>query len=222
MPRLGRARLTRLGQSATFPRGLPRDAVAYGLLLRSFMKATDLLKQQHQEVARLFKAIESAEDPADKKAFFLELASNLVAHDGIEREIFYPACEEAMGITDDLGEALVEHGVVEFCLYQANEAIGKGDFDFKCKVLQEIVEHHVEEEEEEFLPKAAKLLGDSQLEALGDEMEEAFEEARAGDFQQPLYENLRQVFAGAIKPEPLESKPAPKKTGGASKARKSA
>lgn len=166
------------------------------------MKATELLTKQHQEVSRLFKAIESAQNAADKKALFLELASNLCAHDGIERQIFYPACEEAMGLNDDLGEALVEHGVIEFSLYQANEAIGQPDFDFKCKVLQELVEHHVEEEEDEFFPKAEKALGKDSLELLADEMEEAFEDARAEDFQTPLYENLRQVFAGTLKPTP--------------------
>lgn len=177
------------------------------------MKATELLKQQHKEVARLFEAIESTDDAADKKALFLELASNLVAHDGIEREIFYPACEEVMGLNDDLGEALVEHGVIEFSLYQANEALGKDDFDFKVTVLQEIVEHHVEEEENEFFPAAEKALGGDSLELLADEMLEAFEDARAEDFQAPLYENLRQVFAGAIKTEPKESEPArPKKS----------
>lgn len=177
------------------------------------MKATELLKQQHQEVARLFQAIESAEDAGEKKALFLDLASNLVGHDGIEREIFYPACEEAMGLNDDLGEALVEHGVIEFSLYQANEALGKEDFDFKVKVLRELVEHHVEEEEEEFFPKAEKALGKDTLELLTEEMTEAFEDAREGDFQGPLYENLRQVFAGAIKTDPKESEPArPKKS----------
>lgn len=171
------------------------------------MKATDLLKQQHQEVTRLFKAIESTDDAAEKRALFLDLASNLVGHDGIEREIFYPACEEAMGLNDQLGEALVEHGVIEFSLYQANEALGKDDFDFKVTVLKEMVEHHVEEEENEFFPKAEKALGDDSLELLTEEMQEAFEEARQEDFQAPLYENLRQVFAGAIKTEPKESEP---------------
>lgn len=182
------------------------------------MKATALLKKQHQEVARLFKAIEAATDAGDKKALFLELAANLVGHDGIERQIFYPACEEAMGLNDDLGEALVEHGVIEFSLYQANEALGKDDFDFKVKVLKEMVEHHVEEEEEEFFPKVEKALGNDSLELLSEEMQEAFEDALAGDFQQPLYDNLRQVFAGAIKPEPQQSEPAKPKP----KTRKSA
>lgn len=178
------------------------------------MKATDLLTKQHQEVSRLFKAIESAKNATDKKALFLELASNLCAHDGIERQIFYPACEEVMGLNDELGEALVEHGVIEFAIYQANEALGKPDFDFKCKVLKELVEHHVEEEQDEFFPKADKALGQDNLEALADEMEEAFEEMRADDFQSPLYENLRQVFAGTLKPTPKAARP--------SKSRKSA
>ncbi|MES1183650.1 MAG: hemerythrin domain-containing protein [Myxococcales bacterium] len=181
------------------------------------MKATDLLKQQHDEVARLFKAIENTDDGADKKAHFLELASNLVGHDGIEREIFYPACEEAMGLNDELGEALVEHGVIEFALYQANEALGKDDFDFKVTVLKELVEHHVKEEEDEFFPKAEKALGDDSLELLTEELQEAFEDARQSDFQTPLYENLRQVFAGALKTEPRESEPARPKARGKSR-----
>jgi hemerythrin-like domain-containing protein len=186
------------------------------------MKATELLKQQHRDVSRLFRAIESASDDSNKEALFLELASNLVAHDGIEREIFYPACEEVMGVDDQLGEALVEHGVVEFCLYQAHQALGKADFDFKCKVLQEVVDHHVEEEEEELLPGAEKLLGADQMEALGEDMEEAFEEARAADFREPLYDNLRQVFAGALQTQPREGGRAPAQAPRTAKARKSA
>ncbi len=165
------------------------------------MKATELLTEQHHTVARLFKAIEVAKTSADKQTLFAELASNLAAHDGIEREIFYPACEEVMGLNDDLGEALVEHGVIEFCLYQANEALGKPDFDFKCKVLKEMVEHHVKEEETEFFPEAEKALGAETLAALAEQMADAFDDARDEDFQEPLYENLRQVFAGVLEPK---------------------
>ncbi len=168
------------------------------------MKATDLLTQQHREVARLFEAIEASDDAAEKQQLFLELASNLVAHDGIERDIFYPACEEAMGMNDLLGEALVEHGVIEFGVYQANQAIGENDFEFKCKVLGELVEHHVKEEEQEFFPLAEKALGADTLDELGEEMLDAFEEARAEDFRSPLFNNLQEVFAGALKTTPLD------------------
>lgn len=174
------------------------------------MKAHELLKAQHQEVAKLFEAIEGADD-TDKEELFKQLAAKLTAHDGIEREIFYPACQEAMGLNDLLGEALVEHGIIEFGLYQANEALGEDDFDFKTAVLKELVEHHVQEEEQEFLPKAEKALGGDSLELLGREMEEAFEQALTEDFKQPLYENLRQVLAGALETTPHKSSPAPAK-----------
>ena len=164
------------------------------------MKATELLKSQHREVESLFKRIEKAKAETQKRDLFEELAANLVAHDAIEREIFYPACEQEMGMTDLLGEALVEHGVVEFSLYQADQAQGEEDFEFKCTVLQEVVEHHVKEEEKEFFPKVEKALGKARLEELGAEMEEAFEAAQAKDFRAPLHRNLKEVLAGALKP----------------------
>jgi len=93
------------------------------------MKATDLLKRQHKE-ARFVQT-----DGDRGRELFPELATNLVAHDPIERKIFYPACEQQMGMSADLGDALVEHGVVEFSLYQADQAQQEGDFEFKCKAL---------------------------------------------------------------------------------------
>jgi hemerythrin-like domain-containing protein len=170
------------------------------------MNAIELLKQQHREVDELFSKIESAEQPAEKASLFHELASKLVGHDAIEREIFYPACEEAMGLNDELGEALVEHGVVEFSLYQADQALGQEDFDFKISVLKELVQHHVEEEEKEFLPKAEKALGSDEIEELGEEMEDAFEDAIGEDYHGPLFENLRQVLAGTLKPVPRDER----------------
>lgn len=164
------------------------------------MNAIDLLKQHHDEVKELFSKIEKTDAQNEKATLFRELAGKLVGHDGIEREIFYPACEEALGLTDDLGEALVEHGVVEFSLYQADQSLGKDDFDYKVKVLKELLEHHIEEEEEEFFPKVRKALGDEKLESLGEELLDAFEDSQAEDYHQPLFENLRQVLVGALKP----------------------
>ncbi|MES1176187.1 MAG: hemerythrin domain-containing protein [Myxococcales bacterium] len=162
--------------------------------------ATELLKKQHEEVKALFKKIEKASTRAAKTKLFDELAANLAAHDAIEREIFYPACEKGMGMTDLLGEALVEHGVVEFSLYQADEARRDSSFSFKCQVLSEIVEHHVKEEEEEFFPKVERALGREKLVQLAVRMTERFEAAKASSFRPPLHSNLKQVLAGALKP----------------------
>lgn len=164
------------------------------------MNAIELLTQQHREVEDLFKAIEKAEESSKKATLFRQLAAKLVGHDGIEREVFYPACEEALGMSDLLGEALVEHGVVEFCLYEADGAIGEPEFAFKLKVLKEIIEHHVEEEEGELFPKVKKVMSSDALDSLGEDMEEAFEESQEEDYHEPLFANLRQVLAGVLKP----------------------
>ena len=169
------------------------------------MKATDLLESQHEEVADLFERIEKADDD-DKSELFEKLAARLVGHDAIEREIFYPAVERKLGMTEDLGEALVEHGVVEFSLYQADQALGENDFDHKLTVLKEMVEHHVEEEEREFFPKVEKALGATRLEELGAQMQARFEAALKSDFRVPLSANLRQVLAGALKTKPANGR----------------
>src|SRR6478609_2009067 len=175
------------------------------MMLTSFIKqqprsAIDLLKAQHEQVKALFKRIEKARTRSAKTKYFDELAANLAAHDAIEREIFYPACEKALGMTDLLGEALVEHGVVEFSLYQADLARKDRDFSFKCQVLSELVEHHVHEEEADFFPKVHKALGKAKLLELGARMSERFEQAKAKDFHAALKSNLKQVLSGSLKP----------------------
>lgn len=165
------------------------------------MKANELLQKQHRMVEDLFDEFEQA-DENEKADIFEQIAANLVAHDAIEREIFYPACEEALGEDDEdvLGESLVEHGVVEFCLYRADKNRSNPDeLDKYVTVLKEVVFHHVKEEEDELLPKAKKNMAAEKLEELGAEMESRFEKALKSDFRKPLRENLQQVLEGKAK-----------------------
>jgi hypothetical protein len=46
-------------------------------------------------------------------------------------------------------------------------------------VLKDLVDHHVEEEEGQMMPKAKKLLSSEELEALGTEVESRKEELKA-------------------------------------------
>src|SRR3954453_17061636 len=125
------------------------------------MKASEFLEQQHRQLERLFDRLEQAKN-SERKRVFDELAGLLVGHDAIEREIFYPACEKKMGMTDELGEALAEHGLVEFSLFRADTARTGEDFKACVTVLREALEHHVDEEEGEFFPKAERALGADQ------------------------------------------------------------
>jgi hypothetical protein len=162
------------------------------------MNAIDLLKKQHKEVKALFSKIEEAKG-AQKRELFEELAANLAAHDGIERKIFYTACEAELGKSDILGESIVEHGVIEFMLYRTELSSENEDFEYELMVLKEAVMHHVKEEEDELLPKAKRALSEEQLEELGAKMEAEFEKAIAKDFRVAVRANLKKVLAGSYK-----------------------
>lgn len=71
----------------------------------------------------------------------------LTVHAKIEEDIFYPACEGAVD-ADLLKEAYVEHDGAKVLIAEI-EAGGPDDafYDAKVKVLSEMIEHHVEEEE---------------------------------------------------------------------------
>lgn len=138
------------------------------------MNALELLKEDHQTVASLFEQAESTEKEAQKKRLFEQIASALEAHTHIEETIFYPALQEQEELKDLVMEAFEEHKQVKTLIREmGNLTDGSEKFDAKLKVMKENVEHHVEEEENEMFPQVEQLFDESQLEELGQQMEEA-------------------------------------------------
>jgi hemerythrin superfamily protein len=141
------------------------------------VNAIDLLKQQHREVEKLFKKMEKA-GPEEKEKLFDELADSLAVHAAIEEQHFYPATKDAR--TEELlQEAVEEHLSVKRIIADLLEMEpDDAQFDAKITVLQEQVEHHVEEEEKELFPKVQKLHSKDELEDLGVLMEQTAEELK--------------------------------------------
>lgn len=139
------------------------------------MSAIDMLEAQHREVEDLFAEFEEASE-SEKRDVFLAIADKLAVHAAIEEKHFYPAANSEE-TEEMLKEAVEEHLAVKRLIADllAMKA-GDENFDAKVKVLQEQVEHHVEEEEEELFPKIEKLLGATTLEALEQEMTATQEE----------------------------------------------
>jgi hemerythrin superfamily protein len=143
--------------------------------------AVELLTQQHREVSEMFERFENMTDRAkvSKKKLADEICNALIMHTTIEEEIFYPATREASEETEDMvDEAVVEHASAKDLIAQIME-MDPGDdlYDAKVKVLGELVEHHVKEEEEEMFPKTRELKLD--MEALGQEMKSRQQEIEA-------------------------------------------
>ena len=114
---------------------------------QQFTDAIMLLRSDHDEVKALFKQFEESEG-SDKQAIAEQICNELKIHSMIEEEIFYPALRGA--IEEDLiDEAIVEHDGAKVLINDIMEGGADEEFyDAKVKVLQEQIEHHVEEEEE--------------------------------------------------------------------------
>jgi hemerythrin superfamily protein len=117
--------------------------------LTARVDAIDLLKADHREVEGWFDDFENSEAAPKKRKLAAQICKGLRVHTQIEEEIFYPACRQA-GISEDMmDEADIEHDAAKKLIAEI-EAGGPGDdhWDARVKVLSEMIEHHVREEEQ--------------------------------------------------------------------------
>jgi len=137
------------------------------------MNAIALLKSQHRKVEALFKKLESGR--SDPAAVLEELANSLAAHMAIEHEFFYPAAKD---VDDDLvNESFEEHSLAELALKRLLATDPEDEaFDARVTALKELIEHHVEEEEEELFPKVEKAVDEDSLSSMGKAMKQRFDE----------------------------------------------
>ena len=154
-----------------------KTAESSGTETRSRHDALAVLKSDHAEVKRLLKQLN---DSADKESRDLEellgeIEVKLKTHTEMEEEIFYPAFKDAIEENDQhlYFEALEEHGLVDTVLPELQDTeVGTPEFKAKAKVLLDLIEHHVEEEEGEMFTKARSSMSAEELRELGKRMAE--------------------------------------------------
>jgi hypothetical protein len=144
------------------------------------MDAIGMLKEQHGDVAEMFEQLDEVEGE-EKQELFNHLADALAIHAAIEEAHFYPAVR-ASRTEDILLESLEEHLAIKRVLADLLDLdFDDAVFDAKLKVLQEEVEHHVEEEEGELFPKVSRLFGKERLAEIGAVMQQMADELEGTD-----------------------------------------
>ena len=160
--------------------------------------AIALLKEDHRTVEKLFKDFESAKGEGRKEKLAKQICLELSVHASIEEEIFYPACQGTVE-EDLLKESYVEHDAAKLLIAEIEAASGQGDeyFDAKVKVLQEEIEHHVEEEEKAGGVFSQARKGKMDLDTLGEQMgarkKELTASYKAGGVPQPELTTMDEV-----------------------------
>ncbi|MGN9810255.1 hemerythrin domain-containing protein [Micromonospora sp. BQ11] len=133
-----------------------------------------LLKEDHKEMRRLFREFQKAEEgpAARRQELVTQILEALTVHTYLENEVMYPEVRKLLpDLEDDILESYEEHHVVDvLCAELATMDASDERFNAKTTVLIENVEHHVEEEEQEWFPKVREALGRNQLQEIGQRM----------------------------------------------------
>lgn len=140
------------------------------------MNAIDLLKADHEKVKAILTQLSESTDRAVKKRTDLldKLEMEISIHTQLEEQVLYPAFKAAGGKDEAemYYEAKEEHRTVDSLVLPDLKSTDPTTPEFagRVKVVKELLEHHIEEEETDMFPKAKKLLGKEKLDELGEEM----------------------------------------------------
>jgi hemerythrin superfamily protein len=129
------------------------------------------LHNDHNEVASLLDRMMVCEDRAERERLFKEMKSKLLAHAHAEQEILYRRLEASAEEQPRVfaHEGTNEHQIVEKHLQKMSAA---GDplseeWTAELKVLQDLVDHHVDEEESTGFSCARNDFSKEELEEMG-------------------------------------------------------
>jgi hypothetical protein len=129
-----------------------------------------LLEADHRRVEALFEAGAATTPRGVKRRTQLlrSLTAELTVHELIEEQLLYPALASHREARAIVLEGSQEHHVADLLLKELHR-MRKDDerWGAKLKVLQESIEHHIQEEERRMFPIARGVLDAEALHALG-------------------------------------------------------
>ncbi len=130
-----------------------------------------LLREDHKEIRKLFREFKNAGSGAvaERGRLVEKIIAALTVHTYIENECMYPRVRElAPELEDDILESYEEHHVADVLVMELAGMKPRDErYTAKVTVLIENVDHHIDEEENEWFPKVREKLGRKQLQEIG-------------------------------------------------------
>ena len=137
------------------------------------MDAIELLEKDHTTIRTLFSNIEKTQDSEELEENFTKLAKLLKLHARSEELVLYPQASTCTGTED-----IIEHGWNdhhrgdEMILEIKSLASDRPEFKQKVSELQEFMENHLIEEENELFPKVRECLSPEERQELASQLTE--------------------------------------------------
>jgi hypothetical protein len=145
----------------------------------------DTLKKEHEEVAEMLKQLVASDRAAERKVLLKEIKHALVPHVRAEEKVVYDAilALKDKQIKTDGEEGYLEHGLADKMLATLGKIsnVMSPEFGAAAKVLKELVEHHVEEEENAVWSDVKKNFSADERVAMNRKFEAAKKKVRVAD-----------------------------------------
>lgn len=134
----------------------------------------DLILEDHKPLKQLIRILKDDEQDFSKRSEAMdEFAVALISHAKPEEDVLYVEMKQNKELRAEGFEGEVEHTLADQMIEEIRRTTDPDLWSAKVKVLAELVEHHIEEEEEDLLPDF-KEQSDSELRArLGDQFLQA-------------------------------------------------
>jgi len=130
----------------------------------------DTLKEEHEAVSELLKKLVNSDKAAERRNLVAQIKTNLIPHVKAEQKVLYDAI---MALKDkdakqDGEEGYIEHALAGKTLADLEKISDATSPQHRAtaKVLRELVEHHVKEEESNVWSKAKKNFSAEQRQAM--------------------------------------------------------
>jgi hypothetical protein len=160
--------------------------------------ATALLIADHLAVGELFEDYENARGKTQRSKVARQICLELSIHIMIEEEFLYPICRGGAVENDLLDEAYVEHDGAKILISELLAGTPDDEFyDAKVRVLAEMIEHHIDEEEEPGGLFAQVRKAGIDLNALGARMAERKQHLRKTFLESGIPAPTTRSFTGA-------------------------
>jgi hemerythrin superfamily protein len=133
------------------------------------MTILETLQTDHRQVKVLLETILSTNDAKKRGDVFKQFRTELTAHSRVEEMVLYRRMEKSEEGKDDALEGAVEHEIVDRLMedLSRSRSVGSDKWTARCTVLQELLEHHIDEEEDEFFKIARKIFDRDTLAKMG-------------------------------------------------------
>ena len=164
------------------------------------MDAIDILKHDHRMVEQLFRDYQAAASDEQRRGVVEIIIRELSKHAALEELMVYPLAKKALPDGEkEIDEHLAEHLSAKKTLAALDElSAGDQKTDGLMAELQREIEHHVQEEEGEMLPKLRDAVDQQALDELGQALDQAKQTAPTRPHPQAPDEPPGLALAGPV------------------------